>query len=268
MKQHPNGLMVCCHGSWSLSQQGTIFDVFDTFPHHQQRDARMGAITEGLQALPPYESVTHLCVDGSPQSWTQAARSLVAQDIDVVVMCGHDDIEVVTQAVKLALEDRFVLVDVPHFAALDVFFWLLTELPVSATQVASVLLGVVGSYPALRRVCPHCAIEQQPEPFLLSILNQKGIPKLPDGKWVQGQGCTECYGTGFKDPRLTVAEAIYVDASLAQLCESGPSKAELHTAIVERGFQTYFQQAFTFAQQGDTTLAEAIRVGLARRAEL
>jgi MSHA biogenesis protein MshE len=265
MKQHPNGLMICCHGSWSLSQQGTIFDVLDAFAQDWKQDARVGAITEGLQALPAHETITHLCTNGSPQSWAQATRALLAQDIDLMVMRGLDDKEVVTQALQVALEGRFVLVDVSHKHALDTLLWLLTALPFSAAQVASMLIGVVGSYPALRRVCPHCVTEQQPDESLFNLLTQEGISPLPEGQWVQGQGCVECNGTGFKDPRLTVAEAIYMDESLAQLCESGPSKAELHTAIMERGFETYFQQALSYAQQGETTLTEAMRFGLSRR---
>jgi hypothetical protein len=265
MQRQPCGLIVCCRRPWSLSQQGAIFDVLDAFAQEWEQDARIGAITEGLQALPTHEAITHLCTDGSSQSWAQATRALLAQNIDFIVMRGLDDTEVVTQALQVALEGGFVLVDVSHKNALDTLLWLLTALPFSATQVASMLIGVVGSYPALRRVCPHCVTDQQPDESLINLLNQEGISPLPAGKWVQGQGCTECYGTGFKNPRLTVAEAIYMDESLAKLCELGPSKEALHNAIVERGFETYFQQAFTLAQQGETTLAEAIRFGLARR---
>ncbi|MGB7442885.1 MAG: hypothetical protein WA919_17615 [Coleofasciculaceae cyanobacterium] len=89
------------------------------------------------------------------------------------------------------------------------------------------------------------------------------------GKWVEGQGCSECYGTGYMPrQRLTVVEAAYIDQSLANLLASQPSKNQLSSAIADGGFQTYFEQAFQFAQQGMTTLQEAIRVGLARRSEL
>jgi type IV pilus assembly protein PilB len=270
MQRHPNGLIVCCHRGWSLSQQDTIFNVLNSITSSWKQDIRLGVITEGLQ-MPSlsYGNMTHLSVDGSQQSWEQACRVLVAQDIDVVLMRGCNEKEVLTQAVLTALEDRLVLVDLSYFSVSDTLLWLITKLPISAAQVASVLLGVVGSYPAMRGVCPHCVVEQMPDDSLLRTLQQHGILTLPQGKWVQGQGCHKCHGSGYAPhPRLTVTESVYIDSSLATLCASSPSEDELRAALAERGFQTYFDCAFELAQQGLTTLQEAVRVGLARRAEL
>lgn len=269
MQQHPNGLIVCCHRGWSLSRQDTIFNVLNSILSGWKQDVRLGVITEGLQTPTFPKNITQLSVDGSQQSWEQACRALVAQDIDVVLMRGRNEKEIVTQAVLTAREDRLVLVDVSHFSVLDTLLWLLTELPVSAAQIASVLLGVVGSYPALQRICPHCVAEQQPDDSLLAGLQKMGISLTPQGKWVQGQGCLECNGRGYTvDSRLTVTESVYVNSSLAKLCASGPRKDQLSAALAERGFQTYFEQGVELAQKGLTTLSEAVRVGLARRSEL
>jgi type II secretory ATPase GspE/PulE/Tfp pilus assembly ATPase PilB-like protein len=269
MQQHPNGLIVCCHRGWSLSRQDTIFDVLNSIISGWKQDVRLGVITEGLQTPTFPENTTQLCVDGSQQSWEHACRALVAQDVDVFLMRGRNETEIVTQAVLTAREDRLVLVDVSHFSVLDALSWLLTELPVSAEQTASVLLGVVGSYPALRRVCPHCVAEQPPDDLLLASLQKQAISLTPQGQWVRGQGCPECNGGGYAlNARLTVTESIYVDSYLAKLCASGPNKDQLKKALAERGFQTYFEQGVELAQQGLTTLNEAVRVGLARRSEL
>jgi type II secretory ATPase GspE/PulE/Tfp pilus assembly ATPase PilB-like protein len=270
MLNHPNGLMLFCHRGWSLSQQDTIFAALDSLLARGKPFAtRIGFISESLQTLPQYENMTQLCVDGSPAAWEQATRTLVAQDTDVVVMRGRNEKEVVTQAVLTALEDRTVMVDVSHFGIIETLYWLLTELPISPGQMASVLLGIVGSYPSLRQVCPHCKTEQIPEPELLQLLNQHHITPAPNSYWVEGQGCPQCHGSGHMSrERLTVAEAAYIDSSLAKLCAERPSKAQLAAALAEQGFQTYLEQAVAFAQQGQTTLYEARRVGLARRADL
>jgi hypothetical protein len=269
MQKHPNGLMLFCHRGWSLSRQDTIFNVLNSLINKSSNELRVGCVTESLQTFPPYENLTHLCVDGSQQSWEQASRALVAQDIDVVLMRGRNEKEVVTQAILTALEDRCVLVDVSHLSVIDTLLWLLTELPVSSSQIASVLLGVVGSYPGLRQVCPHCLTQREPDERLLALLAKRGISLVLDGNWVQGQGCAKCFGIGYMPKRrLTIVEAAYIDQSLANLCIEQPSKDRLNSALIEGGFQTYFEQAFQFAQQGMTTLQEALRVGLARRAEL
>ncbi len=268
MKQHPNGLMLFCHRGWSLSQQDTLFKVFSSLLQTHS-EARIGCITEGLQTLPAYDNMTQLCVDGSPQSWEQASHTLVAQDIDLVLMRGRNEKEVVTQAILTALEDRMVLVDVSHFSVLNTLTWLFTELPLSASQIASVLLGVVGSYPGLRRVCPHCVTQQAPDDALRLLFQKQGFSSIPEGNWVQGQGCSECFGRGYLHrPCLTVVEAVYLDQSLARLCETSPNPDQIRSALAETGFRTYFEQALEFAQQGMTTLQEAIRIGVARRSEL
>jgi type II secretory ATPase GspE/PulE/Tfp pilus assembly ATPase PilB-like protein len=269
MQQHPNGLIVCCHRGWSLSRQDAIFDVLNSIISEWKQDIRIGVIAEGLQTPSFHENITQLCVDGSQQSWAQACRVLVAQDIDVVLMRGRNEAEILTQAVLTAREDRMVLVDVSHVSVLETLLWLLTELPVSAAQTASVLLGVVGSYPAVRRVCPHCVVERSPDDSLFASLQKQGIALTPQETWVQGQGCLECNGGGYAlDSRLTVTESIYIDSALAKLCASGPNEDQLSAALAERGFRTYFEQGVELAQQGLTTLNEAVRVGLARRSEL
>ncbi len=269
MQNHPNGLMICCHRGWSLSQQGTIFNVFDSLISRSNGTARIGCITEGLQPLIRYENTTQLCVDGSKQSWEQAARALVAQDIDVLMMRGRNEKEVVTQAVLTALEDRCVLVDVSHFSVIDTLIWLLTELPISPSHIASVLLGIVGSYSGLRQVCPHCSTKQLPDDNFLRLLDQHNIPLITDGKWAKGQGCPKCYGMGYAPKqRLTVVEAAYLNRSIGNLWTPHPDKERLELALTASGCQTYFEQAVNFAQQGMTTPQEAIRVGLAHRNEL
>ena len=269
MQQHPNGLMLFCHRGWSLSRQDTIFNVLNSLIAKSNNEIRIGCITESLQNLPVNDNITQLCVDGSQKSWEQASRALIAQDIDIVLMRGRNEKEVVTQAIITSLEDRCVLVDISHFSVIDSLLWLFNDLPVSPSQVASVLLGIVGSYSGLRRVCPYCFTEREADDSLLMFLKKQGVSSILDKKWVQGQGCSKCLGTGYMPKqRLTLVEAAYIDQSLANFCISRPSKDQVQSALADHGFRTYFEQAFEFAHQGMTTLHEAVRVGLARRAEL
>ena len=269
MQNHPNGLIVCCHRTSSVSRQDVIYQIFNSLANRINNETRIGCITESLQSQPTQQNITRLCVDGSLKSWQQASRALINQDIDLVMMRGSNEQEVVSQAVLTALEDRYVLVDVAHLSAIDTLLWLFNDLTISPSQVASILVGVVGSYASLRKVCPHCCIERQPDELLLEVLQQQDFTSKLDGKWVQGKGCPECWGTGYlPGKRLTVVEAVYLDRSLVNICLSKPSRDTLKSALSDCGFQTYMEQALDFARKGMTTLDEAIRVGLARRCEL
>lgn len=268
MRRHPNGLIVFCHRGYS-SEIGSMLGVFDFMARESHGESRYACVTDTPLRLPPLDGRSQVRVEGSKESWEGALRALVAQDTDVFALAGRNENEVVSQALLTALEDRYVLVNVSLFGATDSLLWLLSALRVDAAQVAEVLLGVIGSYQYLRRVCPVCSSPVMPDESVLPLLGTQGITSIPEGNWVQGKGCEECNGTGFSSQLwLSVVEAIYIDRELARFCNSRPSRSELRSALTERGFRTYFQQAFDLAQQGLTTLQEAIRVGLARRADL
>lgn len=277
MRRHPNGLIVFCHRGYS-SEIGSMLKVFDHMARESHGGSRYACVTDTVLRLAPRDGVSQVRVEGSKESWEAALRALAAQDTDVFALAGRNENEVVSQALLTALEDRGVLVNVSLPGVVDSLLWLLSALPVDAAQVAEVLLGVIGSYGGLRRVCPVCASPAIPDESVLPLLGTEGITSIPEGNWVQGKGCEECNGTGYtpvyatgsvrSQLSLSVVETIYIDREFARFCASHPSRSELLSALSERGFRTYFQQAFDLAQQGLTTLQEAIRVGLARRADL
>jgi hypothetical protein len=268
MRKHPNGLMLFCHRTWSHSPTGIMYDVFQSIVDGCSTDARLAFISENLQSIPVNENITKISTDGTYRSWEKATHAVVAQDVDIIMMQGRNERDVVAQAILTALEDRIVLVDTTHFNVLDALLWLLTDIPISSSLIASILLGVVGSYADLRTICPNCSIEQTMEEMRLLLDLRKCDIELGTGTWLKGQGCPLCNGTGYANERLTIAEAIYIDHSLAKICASSPNRAELTSVLQERNFSSYFDQAYEFARQGKTTLQEAIRVGLARRADL
>jgi type II secretory ATPase GspE/PulE/Tfp pilus assembly ATPase PilB-like protein len=266
MQQQPYGLIVCCNRLGSLSQQGTLFDVMASVVEHVQTDARLAWVYESLQTQLQQFTGTQIQVDGSPQSWQMTVQALIAQDIDVLVMRGRDEKQVVTQAVLAALEGRLAVVDVSCPTVVETLHWLLHELPVDAQQVSQILLGVVGSHPDLRLVCPACQSEAYPSDRLLLLLDAQGIPALPAGRWVMGQGCPACHGTGYQPAaRRAIAEAIFIEPALADLCATRPTHEQLIQVLAEYRFESSFDQAFELARQGQTTLQEALRLSLMPR---
>jgi type II secretory ATPase GspE/PulE/Tfp pilus assembly ATPase PilB-like protein len=267
MRQHPNGLMVFCHRGYS-TEAGTMFRVLNVMQEESKGGTRFGCVTESLDTLPLQDGIVSVCVTAARKSWEQALRSLIAQDIDVCAMAGRDDGETTAQAVLMALEDRSVLVNISLPTVTGALLWLSSELRIDSARVAQVLLGVVGTHTRFKQVCSHCRQPYQPDESSLAVIKSQGIEVLPDDIWMRGRGCEKCNGIGFTPSRRHISEAIYIDRELAELCASRPQREELVSALAERGFSTYFEQMMDYARQGDATLEEVIRVGLARRADL
>lgn len=245
-----------------------MFRVFNAMRAEHSDGARFACVTESFNTLPLQDDITSVCVTTDRAAWERALCALVAQDIDAYALSGRDERETTTQAVLTALEDRAVLVSVSFPLVVDTLLWLHSELRVDAALVAQVLLGVVGAYKGFKKVCSHCCEEYQPEKSSLTTLKEQGIELSPDDKWMRGRGCEQCNQSGYKPSAERIAEAIYIDRELAQLCAARPSREVLVRALSERGFRSYLEQMMDYARQGDATLEEVIRIGMARKADL
>lgn len=270
MQAKPNGLIVFCHRTFS--HDNTILRVIDSMAREENGRTRFAMVTESLQNISWRDDVTSLCIDGGKQAWRDALHTLSSHDCDVFGLCGRDENEVVTQAVLTALEDRRALVSVSFPSAVDTLMWLFNDLcgeksRVDAAQVAQVLLGVIGEYNFLSRNCPSCFEPCQPTDAQKACLNQHGFA-TSDANFGRSRGCAECFQTGFSNHRLPISEAIFVDEELVELLAQQPSREEIELILQKNGWQSRLQQAIEYSMRGETTLEEALRVGLARRADL
>jgi type II secretory ATPase GspE/PulE/Tfp pilus assembly ATPase PilB-like protein len=147
----------------------------------------------------------------------------------------------------------------------------LSDPMIDKLQLKQVLIGVIGGVMLCRPVCPHCSCPQDLDATALRALRRVGFDVLTTANWVQGKGCDTCHGTGMVSSyaaRIPIVEAIYVDRTLAAFCSTMPDKAKLLYELEERGFRSYLQQCLDLAMQGRTTIQEALRLGLSRRADL
>jgi type II secretory ATPase GspE/PulE/Tfp pilus assembly ATPase PilB-like protein len=275
MKQYPCGLIVFCYRGRS-----TYFETMGEWLYGLANGGgRYVLVTDAPNTWPLHENVFQLRLEGSEESWERELRAATAQDFDVVAIAGRNDDDAIRRAVLTTFEDHFVLVNTSRASVLDTLMWMMSDLPIGADRVSQILVGLIGTYCA-RRICPRCARVQSPADLelpipgwgatpLRDVLKTHGLGALPEGEWLWGEGCEECNRTGYVLPSrelLPLVEAIHIDWELANVCSSRPRRQELQAALAARGFRTYFEQAFDLAQSGRTTIQEAVRVGLARRA--
>jgi general secretion pathway protein E len=125
-------------------------------------------------------------------------------------------------------------------------------------DLAAALNGVVAQR-LLRRVCPHCAEDDQPTP---EMLQASGLPKavLEEG-WTfrRGRGCDDCRGSGYLG-RQAIAQTLTLDPELRGLIAERASPAMQRAAAERRGLITLRDAALELVCAGITTLEEANRV--------
>lgn len=267
MRRHPCGLMLFCSRGWSTSS-GMMLKWLCSLA---TGGGRYAYVTDGPIKTRLPDSISHVRMTGQTESMGAALRALVAQDCDVIALGCRNAKEAVWEAVQTSLEDRLVLANLPSNGVLDTLSWLTSDSGIDSRQVGQVLIGIVGEPRVFRRVCPHCSGHETADPASLATLTANNITTSAEEHWLQSPGCSECNQTGFV-PRygewLSTVETVYVDSDLARMLLLHPTDAELSKALAERGFRSHFEQGVDIARQGLTTLQEALRIGLARRADL
>jgi type II secretory ATPase GspE/PulE/Tfp pilus assembly ATPase PilB-like protein len=107
----------------------------------------------------------------------------------------------------------------------------------------------------VRRVCPNCKEEFQPEPELLEKL---GI--VDDGTvFYRGMGCDRCKRRGYSG-RAAAIEVLPVSETIRRLVIKRASAAVIKNQAVAEGMKTLRMVGIDKAREGITTLEEVLRV--------
>jgi type IV pilus assembly protein PilB len=148
-----------------------------------------------------YDGITQCQVNTSiGNSFAQYIRSFLRQDPEVILVGEIRDGETAEMAFRAAQTGHLVLSTLHTNDAVGTIPRLL-GLGVDPGVIASSLVGVVAQR-LVRKVCPECKTEVQPDADLLKEFF--GAP--PKGiRWVAGAKCAYCNNTGYKG-RVAVAE--------------------------------------------------------------
>jgi len=204
-------------------------------------------------------------------TFTEALRSLLRADPDVIMIGEMRDRETAQTAVEASLTGHLVLSTLHTNSAPETVARLL-DLGVDSFKFGDSLLGVLAQR-LVRRVCPACS---KPvvlgEEELARIALEYADGGVPDpsavvagwrerlgheGRLVtaRGEGCDECGGSGYKG-RLGLHEFMGMTAPLRKLVHRrGEPEAIRERALVE-GMRTLRQDGIEKALMGLTTLQQ------------
>ncbi len=186
-------------------------------------------------------------------TFANGLRAILRQDPDIISVGEIRDGETGTIAIRSAITGHLVLSTLhtnDSVSAID----RLADIGIEPYMIASALRGVV-SQRLVRKICPHCSKPYIPSEEEKELL---GIDKDADVKFYKGEGCAECYHTGYKG-RRGVFEILTINAKMRRLISDGASYDELYAAAKETDFVSMRDNCRKLVLEGATTAEEAAR---------
>jgi len=216
---------------------------------------------ESLKIITIEDPVEYL-VDGVSQIQTNdridlgfdaILRRVLRQDPNVVMVGEIRDPPTAELAARAAMTGHLVLSTL-HTADSVSVLPRLRDLGVRDYVLASVLRGAVAQR-LVRRICPACAREREPEEPEVRILGEYGYGPR---KLAYGSGCEACGGTGFRG-RIAVSEGYVADPELGELILGGSGAAAASAYLRGKGMASLAMDGVAKAARGLTTVSELAR---------
>ncbi|MBU2971762.1 GspE/PulE family protein [Pseudoalteromonas sp. C2R02] len=187
-------------------------------------------------------------------------RSIVRQDPDIIMLGEIRDKETAQIALQSALTGHLVFSTVHTNDAASAYTRLL-DLGVEEFLLNAALVSIVAQRLA-RKICSGCS---KPHPEAAQLIEKYQLKALADKfnlaeiNLMQGQGCEQCSGSGYKG-RMAVTEYLRCDDEIKAMPKDSDfiPKAKQHNADMQR--RTLLEDGFYKAILGLTTVEEVVRV--------
>ena len=227
--------------------------------------AAIAEINQGLDKIITIEDPVEYQLPGVLQipvnekkglTFARGLRSILRHDPDKVMVGEIRDAETAQIAVQSALTGHLVFTTVHANNVFDVIGRFM-HMDVDPYSLVAALNGVVAQR-LVRVNCSACRRPVQPDPFLLS---ESGIEpgQAAGARFMAGQGCVHCRGTGFKG-RRAIGELLMLNDEIRELIVAREPLRLVREAARRNGTRLLREIAVDMALAGDTTLQEINRV--------
>ncbi len=192
-------------------------------------------------------------------TFSNALRSILRADPDVVLVGEIRDRETATIAVEAALTGHVVLSTLHTNDAASTPARLL-DMGVEPFLVTSAVTCVLAQR-LVRRLCQRCRVPQQPTPEELAGAGWTDhiAAQVDRPTFYRPEGCASCSQSGYKG-RFAIHEVMPVTEEITHLVLSRASSESVEHLAVEQGMITLREDGLRKAAAGTTTLEELFRV--------
>jgi type IV pilus assembly protein PilB len=181
-------------------------------------------------------------------------RSILRQDPNVIMIGEIRDMETAEIALQASLTGHLVLSTL-HTNDAPSAVTRLIDIGMPTYIIASSIIGIIAQR-LVRKVCPECKEEYDPDPELLARigLDRESLPF----KFYRGAGCSNCGNLGFKG-RSVIEEVMIPGRKVRELIQSGASADLLREAAVATGMTTLGVSGLKKIEMGITTIDEVLK---------
>ncbi|MCK5460389.1 type II/IV secretion system protein [Candidatus Gracilibacteria bacterium] len=188
-------------------------------------------------------------------------RSLVRQDVDVIMVGEIRDKETMKLAIEASLTGHEVYSTIHSNSAVSTITRFL-NIGIESFLLASSLKLIIAQRLVLK-ICPHCR-----EKFVIKEKTLKKVEaeigKLVDKpvselEFFRPKGCDECNDSGYKG-RIGVYEILAISPKIEELLLDGANESVISKQAEVEGMTTLRQDALLKASRGETSIDEAFKV--------
>lgn len=185
-------------------------------------------------------------------TFANALRSILRQDPDIIYVGEIRDHETAEIAVHAALTGHLVLSTLHTNNAVGAIMRL-CDIGIEPILVESVF-DCSFAQRLIRRTCPKCKKEYQPDESLL-----KRLGFSLSTKFYKGEGCEACSGIGFRG-RIGIFEILVANKDIRKLIAKKASEDMIMEFARSQGMKTLFDDGLLKVMKGITTIEEIMRI--------
>ena len=183
-------------------------------------------------------------------------RHILRQDPDIIMIGEIRDAETAEIAIQSSLTGHLVLSTL-HTNDAPSSITRLVDMGIEPYLLSSSIIGVLAQR-LVRRICPECR-----QPYLPSEkeLQSIGLERkdLLHGHLYKGEGCSSCFGSGYKG-RHGIYELMVINNALKKQIVKSPDAVELRNVALDSGMVSLIQHGADLVRQGISTVSEVLRV--------
>ncbi len=183
-------------------------------------------------------------------------RHILRQDPDVIMIGEIRDKETAEIAIQSALTGHLVLSTL-HTNDAPSALTRLVDMGIEPYLLTSSVVGVLAQR-LVRLICAHCRTSYVPSD---QELKELGIERsaLPHGVLYQGEGCSHCFGSGYKG-RRGIYELMNLSSAIKRQLLQSADAVELQRTALADGMVSLREDGAQLAIEGITSSSEVLRV--------
>lgn len=194
-------------------------------------------------------------------TFAAALRSILRQDPDIVMIGETRDAETAQIAVQAALTGHLVLSTL-HTNSAPASITRLIDMGIEPFLIASSVIMVVAQR-LVRKLCPHCKKEYQPN---VELLERVGLSaqEAKEIKFYGPVGCDECNQTGFRG-RVAIFEIMEMTPAIAKLTMERSETGIIREQAIKDGMLPLIKDGLRRVKAGLTVIEEVLAVATAEQ---